>query len=69
LQILYYRRPARERYSGCGLTLTKERFAELFSSDKHKARIDDSDILAIKEMALSYRNADIGLLRHFGITK
>ena len=60
-----------DRYVDCSAlkTISKERFAELFASDKLKSKIDEFDLSAIKSTASSYRNADMGLLKRFGIVK
>lgn len=58
-----------DRYVDCSdfKVILKERFAELFSADKAKAKMDAEDIDKIKQEAVTYRNANKARLKRFGL--
>lgn len=58
-----------DRYVDCSdfKMISKERFTELFSADKGKAKIQPEDVEKYKQEALTYRNANKKLLKRFGI--
>ena len=58
-----------DRYVDCSdfKMISKERFTELFSADKGKAKILPEDVEKYKQEALTYRNANKKLLKRFGI--
>lgn len=47
--------------------ISKERFSQLFSSDKMKGKINLHDLTAIKEAICSYENVSVKLLKRFGL--
>lgn len=44
-----------------------ERFAELFSIDKMKGKINKNDLVEIKKAICSYENISMKLLKRFGL--
>lgn len=58
-----------DRYVDCSdfKMISKERFTELFSADKIKAKIQPEDVEKFKQEALTYKNANKKLLKRFGI--
>lgn len=59
----------KDRYIDCSdfKIISKQRFAELFSADKAKAKIEAADIERIKHEAVTYRNANKKRLKRFGL--
>lgn len=60
-----------DRYVDCSdfKIIHKERFTELFSADKAKAKIEADDLARIKQEAVTYRNANKIRLKRFGLIK
>lgn len=58
-----------DRYVDCSdfKMISKERFTELFSADKVKARILPEDIEKYKQEAVTYKNANKARLKRFGL--
>lgn len=58
-----------DRYADCSdfKMITKERFAEMFETEKEKGSIDADDMTLIKDYARSYKNANKPLLKRFGL--
>ena len=47
--------------------ISKERFAELFSIDNMKGKINKNDLVEIKKAVCSYENVSMKLLKRFGL--
>ena len=47
--------------------ISKERFTELFSTDKMKGKINKNDLVEIKKAICSYENVSMKLLKRFGL--
>lgn len=45
----------------------KERFADLFSAEKQKGKINQQDVKKIKDLICSYENVSMKMLRRFGL--
>ncbi len=58
-----------DRYVDCSdfKKISKERFVEVFSADKLKGKLDDDDLLQIKEAICSYENVSVKMLKRFGL--
>ena len=60
-----------DRYVDCSdfKKISKERFSEVFSSNKMKGNINEEDLAAIKNAICSYENVSMKLLKRFGLVK
>ncbi len=60
---------SQDRYVDCSdfKKISKERFSELFSSDKMKGKILPRDLFEIKKFICSYENVSKKILRRFGL--
>lgn len=47
--------------------ISKERFADLFSAEKQKGKINQQDVKKIKDLICSYENVSMKMLRRFGL--
>ena len=47
--------------------ISKERFADLFSAEKQKGKINQQDVKKIKGLICSYENVSMKMLRRFGL--
>ena len=47
--------------------ISKERFADLFSAEKQKRKINQQDVKIIKDLICSYENVSMKMLRRFGL--
>lgn len=58
-----------DRYVDCSdfKMISKERFTELFSADKGKAKILPEDVAKYKYEAVTYKNANKARLKRFGL--
>lgn len=58
-----------DRYVDCSdfKKISKERFMEVFSADKLKGKLDNDDLLQIKEAIRSYENVSVKMLKRFGL--
>lgn len=58
-----------DRYVDCSdfKKISKERFSELFSSDKMKGKIHEDDLIEIKKFICSYENVSKKTLKRFGL--
>lgn len=58
-----------DRYVDCSdfKKISKERFAELFSSDKMMGKINENDLVEIKKFICSYENVSRNTLKRFGL--
>lgn len=47
--------------------ISKERFADLFSAEKQKGKINQQNVKKIKDLICSYENVSMKMLRRFGL--
>ena len=47
--------------------ISKERFADLFSAEKQKGKINQQDVKKIKDLICSYENVSMKMLKRFGL--
>lgn len=47
--------------------ISKECFADLFSAEKQKGKINQQDVKKIKDLICSYENVSMKMLRRFGL--
>lgn len=47
--------------------ISKERFADLFSAEKQKGKINQQDVKKNKNLICSYENVSMKMLRRFGL--
>lgn len=47
--------------------ISKESFADLFSAEKQKGKINQQDVKKIKDLICSYENVSMKMLRRFGL--
>lgn len=58
-----------DRFVDCSdfMKISKERFADLFSAEKQKGKINQQDVKKIKDLICSYENVSMKMLRRFGL--
>lgn len=47
--------------------ISKEHFADLFSAEKQKGKINQQDVKKIKDLICSYENVSMKMLKRFGL--